>query len=160
MVTARARPLVHGIDVGVVEDAIRAAEQRTSGEIRVALARFWFWGDVRLSAERTFVRLHVDKTRRRNGVLIFLAPWRRRLAVIGDVGAQEKLPVDFWKTVVEAITSHFRGGDRTAGLVAAVNMVADALAAVFPREATDVNELPDTVSVTRERRPTPPGGRR
>ena len=151
MVTARAQALVHGIDVGVVEDAIRAAEQRTSGEIRVALARFWFWGDVRRSAERTFVRLHVDKTRRRNGVLIFLAPWRRRLAVIGDVGAQEKLPVDFWKTVVEAITSHFRGGDRTAGLVAAVNMVGDALAAAFPREAADVNELPDSVSVTRER---------
>jgi uncharacterized membrane protein len=150
-VVTQARPLVHGIDVGVVEDAIRAVEQRTSGEIRVALARFWFWGDVRRSAEKTFVRLHVDRTRRRNGVLIFLAPWRRRLAVIGDVGAQEKLPVDFWKKVVEEITSHFRRGDRTAGLVAAVNLVGDALAAVFPPEARDVNELPDTVSVTRER---------
>jgi len=50
MVTAQARPLVHGIDIGVVEDAIRAAELRTSGEIRVALARFWFWGDVKRSA--------------------------------------------------------------------------------------------------------------
>ena len=91
----QARPLVHGIDVGVVEDAIRAVEQRTSGEIRVALARFWFWGDVRRSAEKTFMRLHVDRTRRRNGVLIFLAPWRRRLAVIGDVGAQENYPSVF-----------------------------------------------------------------
>lgn len=149
MVTTQ--PLVYGIDFAAVEDAIRAAELRTSGEIRVALARFWFWGDVRRSAERTFVRLHIDRTRRRNGVLIFLAPWRRRLAVIGDVGAQEKLPPDFWSRVVEAITAHFRRGDRTAGLIAAVGMVADALASVFPREASDVNELPDTVVVDRDR---------
>jgi uncharacterized membrane protein len=145
MVT-EAQPLVHGIDIRAIEDAIRAAERKTSGEIRVALARFWFWGDVRRSAERAFTRLHVDRTRRRNGVLIFLAPWRRRLAVIGDVGAQEKLPAEFWTSVVDAITSHFRRGDRTAGLVAAVGMVGDALAAAFPHEAGDVNELPDTVS--------------
>lgn len=145
------QPLVHGIDVAAVEDAIRAAERRTSGEIRVALARFWFWGDVRRSAERAFVRLRVDRTRRRNGVLIFLAPWRRRLAVIGDVGAQEKLPPDFWSRVVDAITTHFRRGDRTTGLVAAVNMVADALAPAFPPEPADVNELPNTVVVDHAR---------
>ena len=56
MVTPGKR-IAHDIDLDAVEQAIRAAEQRTSGEIRVAIARSWFWGDARASAERAFRRM-------------------------------------------------------------------------------------------------------
>ena len=42
------------------------------------MARSWFWGDARASAERAFRRLGMTATRARNGVLIFVAPRRRR----------------------------------------------------------------------------------
>jgi uncharacterized membrane protein len=146
MVTPAQR-IVHGIDVGAVEQAIRAAEQRTSGEIRVAIARSWFWGDARAAAERAFRRLRVSETRARNGVLVFIAPRRRKLAVLGDVGVQAKVAPELWTTVIETMAADFRRGDRTAGLVAAVELLGNALAAAFPPVAGDVNELTNSVSL-------------
>jgi uncharacterized membrane protein len=146
MVTA-AKRVAHGIDVAAVEEAIRAAERRTSGEIRVAIARSWFWGDARAAAERAFRKLGVAGTRQRNGVLIFVAPSRRNVAVIGDVGVHAKMAPDFWAAVVDRMIADFRRGDRTAGLVAAVELLGNALADVFPITAGDVNELPDSVSL-------------
>jgi len=145
MVTA-AKRIEQGIDLGVVEQAIRAAEQRTSGEIRVAIAHAWHWGDVRRAAERAFRRLRVFETRERNGVLIFLAPSRRRLSVIGDTGVHAKVPPDFWSKVVDTMTNDFRRGDLTAGVVAAVQLLGTTLAAAFPPRPGDVNELTDSVS--------------
>ena len=146
MVTPGQR-LAHGIDIDAVEQAIRAAELHTSGEIRVAVARSWFWGDTRAAAERQFKRLGVSQTRARNGVLIFLVPRRRKVVVLGDAGIHAKVAPDFWDRVVERITADFRRGDPTAGMVAAVELLGNALASAFPASAADVNELPNTVSV-------------
>ena len=146
MVTAAPR-LAHGIDIDAVEQAITAAERRTSAEIRVALASSWFWSDARAAAERAFRRLQVARTRARNGVLIFVAPARRKLAVVGDTGVHAKVAEDLWARVIERMTADFRRGERTAGLVAAVELLGDALAAVFPVGAGDVNELTNSVSV-------------
>jgi uncharacterized membrane protein len=145
MVTAPKR-IEQGIDLGAIERAIRAAEQLTSGEIRVAIAHAWHWGDVRRAAERAFRRLRVFETRERNGVLIFLAPARRRLSVIGDIGVHAKVPPDFWSKVVDTMTADFRRGDLTAGVVAAVELLGTTLSAAFPPRAGDVNELTDSVS--------------
>jgi uncharacterized membrane protein len=139
---------VHGIDVGRVEEAVGAAERRTSGEIRVAIARFYFWGDVRAAAERAFARLRMTHTRGRSGVLIFVAPWRRRFAVLGDTGIHEKVAPTFWQEVADAMAGEFRRGDLTAGIVRAVATVGEKLAAAFPYDpAHDRNELPDAVAL-------------
>jgi len=140
-------PLAHGIDVAAVERAIDAAERRTSAEIRVALARSWFWGDPRAAAERAFRRLQMSRTRARNGVLIFIAPSRRKLVVLGDVGVQAKVAPDLWDKVVEKMSADFRRGDRTAGLTGAVELLAEALSVPFPTGAGDVNELTNSVSL-------------
>jgi len=138
--------LVRGIDVDRVEQAVTAAERRTSGEIRVALARFYFWGDVERAARHAFAHLHMERTRERNGVLIFMAPWRHRFAVIGDVGIHEKVPAAFWRQVVDRIAAELAAQkDLTAGLVAGVSALGEALAAAFPHKPGDVNELPNRV---------------
>jgi uncharacterized membrane protein len=146
MVTA-AKRIAHGIDLDAVERAIHAAEQRTSGEICVAIARSWFWSDARAAAERAFRRMGVSATREHNGVLIFVAPRRRKVVVLGDAGIHAKVAPDFWNGVVERMTADFRRGDPTAGLVAAVELLGNALASAFPASAADVNELTDSVSV-------------
>jgi uncharacterized membrane protein len=141
------RKAAHGIDIDAVEQAITAAERRTSAEIRVALARSWFWGDPRAAAERAFRRLQVARTRARNGVLLFVAPSRRKLAVVADVGVHAKVAPDLWARVIDRMTGDFRRGERTAGLIAAVELLADALAPLFPVGPGDVNELTNSVSV-------------
>jgi uncharacterized membrane protein len=144
--------LVHGIDVDRVEAAVRAAERGTSGEIRVALARFYFWGDVQRAAERAFRRLHMERTRQRNGVLIFIAPLRRTLAIVGDQGVHEKVGGAFWRGLVSLTVESFRTGELTPGIVHAVEAIGHALTAIFPAVAgLDTNELPDTVSLHPER---------
>jgi uncharacterized membrane protein len=143
---------VHGIDVDRVEQAIREAEAQTSAEIRVAVARFYFWGNARRAAQASWRRLRMAGTRRRNGVLIFVAPLRRRFAVVGDVAVEQKAPPSFWTDVAEAIGDEIRRNDLTAGLVRGVATIALALAPLFPHTPDDVNELPDTVAVPGQER--------
>jgi uncharacterized membrane protein len=140
-------PSFHGIDVGRVEAAIRAAEQRTSAELRVAISRFYFWGNVRRAAEATFAHVHMDRTRHRNGVLVFVAPRLRRFAIVADVGLQDRVPAGFWDGVARALGDAFRHGDRTGGLERALAAIGAALAPHFPREPDDRDELPNRVVV-------------
>jgi uncharacterized membrane protein len=91
--------------------------------------------------------MNMSATRARNGVLIFVAPRRHEVAVIGDVGIHAKVAPDFWAAVVARMTADFRRGDRTAGLVAAVELLGNALATAFPIGAGDVNELTNAVHV-------------
>jgi uncharacterized membrane protein len=147
VVTSAAGParVVHGIDVGRVEAAIRAAEARSSGEIRVAISRFYFWGNVRRAADSTFARLHMDQTRHRNGVLLFVAPRLRRFAVVGDVGIHGHATPAFWNDLVDDLGTAFRAGEMTGGIERAVALIGERLAQHFPPDPDDRNELPDEV---------------
>ena len=78
------------IDVDRIRQAIEAAEQKTSGEIRVSVAP-WFWGNVERAADRAFSRLGMTQTRERNGVLLFVVPSRRSFVVRGDTGIHAKV---------------------------------------------------------------------
>jgi uncharacterized membrane protein len=152
VVTAGPARLVQGIDLARVEAAIRAAEQATSGEIRVAIARFFFWGDVRRAAENAFVRLRMDRTRRRNGVLIFVAPRRHQFAILGDAAIHERVTDAFWRDVAGGLGGDGRRGDLTGGLERAIATIGERLAAHFPPDPNDRNELPDAVAVGRRLR--------
>ena len=137
--------LMRAIDSARIEEAIRAAELRTSGEIRVSVSRF-FWGDVTRVADRTFDRLGMAATRDRNGILFFIVPARRRFVVLGDEGIHAKVGQEFWEGVVAAVSEHLRHGDFTVGLVRGIEAVGEQLATHFPYDSeTDTNELSDGI---------------
>lgn len=145
MVGMSRRSLRKCVDQTQVVAAIQAAERRTSGEIRVSVASF-FWGNVEKTATRAFQRLGMEHTADRNGVLIFLVPSRRRFAVLGDAGIHEKVGQAFWEDVSACLSSHFRKGAFTEGLVEGIRMVGERLAAHFPSAGeADRNELPEDV---------------
>jgi uncharacterized membrane protein len=87
-------------------------------------------------------------TRERNGVLIYVAPASRKLAIVGDLGIHERCGAGFWRETAAAMEADFREGRFTEGIVAGVARAGLALATHFPRAAQppDVNELPDEVS--------------
>ncbi|HEX3746879.1 MAG TPA: TPM domain-containing protein [Bryobacteraceae bacterium] len=133
------------IDNARVVEAIRRAELRTSGEIRVAVSRP-FWGSVRRAAEKAFVRLNMTATKDRNGVLIFVVPLRRRFVVLGDTGIHERVGQEFWEQVVRIVSEKFRQRDFTEGLVQGIAVIGEQLSTHFPYDpATDKNELPDDI---------------
>lgn len=125
-----------------IEEAIEAAELRTSGEIRVSLAP-WFWGDVERAARQAFERLGMHRTRERNGVLFFVVPSRRTFVVLGDEGIHARVGQAFWDAISRELSEHFQRGDFTTGLVAGINAAAEGLERHFPRSAADLDELPN-----------------
>jgi uncharacterized membrane protein len=139
------RRLRQRIDADAVKAAIEEVERRTTGEIRVSVSTF-FWGDVRKTAEKAFERLGMTATVRRNGVLFFLVPSRRKFVVLGDEGIHQRVGQSFWDDVTAAVSSRFRKGDFTGGLVHGIAEAGRVLALHFPRDPdANPNELPDEV---------------
>ncbi len=132
------KKMIRIIDHEKIREAIQKAEHRTSGEIRVSVARL-FWGNVHKAAEKAFVRLGMTRTKDRNGVLFFVVPSRRKFVVLGDSGIHERV-------VVAVVSERFRRGDFTGGLIRGIEEVGEQLSTHFPYvAATDVDELPDDV---------------
>ncbi|MCM3877191.1 MAG: DUF5130 family protein, partial [Thermoanaerobaculia bacterium] len=141
-----ARVFFEQLDRAAIAEAIRKAEDRSYGEIRVHLHHGEV-ADARAEAERTFLRLGMDKTARGSACLIFLAPVSRAFAVVGGSGIHEKVGDAFWLEARDAAGAHFASGRFTEGIIAAVGKLGDALALFFPKDGvSDRNELPDDVS--------------
>ena len=129
-----------------VVDAVRAAEARTSGEIRVFVTHRNLRGeDVRARARTEFERLHIGDTALRNGVLFYIVPCEQAFAVIGDEEIHAKCGQGFWDETASAMEKLFRDGKFTEGLLAGLERAGDIMARHFPRGDDDRNELPDAV---------------
>jgi uncharacterized membrane protein len=142
----RTHRFLQRLDHQRITQAIKKAEGRTSGQIRVFVQRGDFEEDALPRAERRFVQLGMHKTRDRNAVLIFVAPRARKYAVVGDVGVHEKCGREFWQQLVAAMRGHFQKEEYGRAITHAINEVGKVLAAHFPRTADTINELPDEVA--------------
>jgi uncharacterized membrane protein len=132
------------LDRSALETAIEQAEQQTSGEIRVAISRQAV-DDPIAAARAEFEREGMEKTRLRNAVLLFIAPDSQGFAIIGDAAIHAKCGDSFWRDVADAMQSHLRAGHYTAALVEGIARSGALLAAHFPRQPGDANELSDQV---------------
>jgi uncharacterized membrane protein len=140
----KAREFLNKLRHEEIVAAIQAAEKLTSGEIRVFISRNPVEDPVP-AAQNQFVALGMEKTRDRNGVLIFVAPRAHKFAVIGDVAVHARCGEEFWTELAREMSSHFRKSEFTAGIVHGVRKAGELLAAHFPRRPGDTNELSDQV---------------
>jgi uncharacterized membrane protein len=141
----RTREFLSKLEHDRIIQAIRDAESKTSGEIRVLIQRGKLKSDPLVAAQRKFLRLGMHKTREHNAVLIFVAPRVHKLAVVGDNAIHERCGDEFWQRIVETMRVHFRNEKFSDALIDAVNEVGKVLAAHFPRTLASANELPDDV---------------
>jgi uncharacterized membrane protein len=125
--------------------AIRDAESKTSGEIRVYVQRGQLSADPLVVAQKKFQRLGMHKTGERNAVLIFVAPRSHKFAVVGDKAIHEKCGEQFWQHVVDGMRVHFQNERFSHAIVEGIQEVGKLLAAHFPRTSADANELPDEI---------------
>lgn len=142
---ARLKDFFTDEDERAILAAIRQAEARTSGEIRVRVeARA---GDDPLAAARVaFESLGMRATALHNGVLFYLAVEDKTFVILGDDGIDAKVPEGFWDAVRDAVIERFRQGAFGAGLAAGIERAGEQLATYFPCAEDDVNELPDAIS--------------
>jgi putative membrane protein len=98
------------------------------------------------AAIEQFVIRRVAHTKNRCGILIFVSLAEHYARIIADEGIAQKVPGSEWQTAVDALVTHMRDGDITAGFTAAIERCAAVLAAHAPPDGSP-NELPDRLYV-------------
>ena len=129
-----------------VMNAIKEAENNTSGEIRVHLEDRCKKDDPIKRAIEMFGELHMHETELRNGVIVYVAIKDHKLAVWGDEGIHTKVGQDFWNDTLATMQKYFSAGDYETGLSEAILMIGDKLKENFPYQSDDENELSDDIS--------------
>src|SRR5699024_9151640 len=97
-------------------------------------------------AQEVFYKLNMQQTKRRNGVLIYLAVNDRKFYILGDKGIHEKVPEDFWESTKDVMQSHFKKGQFKEGLIEGILLAGRQLKKHFPHTEDDTNELSDEIS--------------
>ena len=129
-----------------IMEAIRIAENQTSGEIRVHMEKKCGQAVLDRAAE-VFEKLGMHKTKLRNGVLFYLAWEDRKFAILGDAGINSVVPDNFWDEIKVRMQICFRSGHFVEGLCEGVELAGKKLREAFPRESDDDNELSDQISL-------------
>jgi uncharacterized membrane protein len=143
--TMTRKTFLNALDDDRIIAAIGEAEKRSSGEIRVYVSSKSV-ADAVAAAQAEFLRLGMEKTRDRNGVLIFIAPQSRAFAIVGDLAIHQRCGDLFWTEVAGTMETHLKNSRYTDALLAAIARVGAILAEHFPRSTDDVNELPDQIT--------------
>jgi len=125
--------------------AIREAELNTSGEIRVHMEDRCET-KVNERALEVFKTLHMDNTKERNGLLIYIAVCDKIFGIYGDKGIDNVVGDDFWDATKSVMETHFKKGQFKQGIVDGVLLAREQLKKFFPYDSDDLNELSNTIS--------------
>lgn len=127
-------------------DAIREAEQQTSGEVRLFIESKCRFVDPLDRAAEIFFQLKMNETVNRNAVLVYIATVHHQFAVFADEGIYNKAGQQFWNDAVKGMMSEFKKDHIAEGIAGVVLKIGRLLKAHFPYDAsTDKNELPDDI---------------
>jgi len=140
----RTKEFLSKLDHDRIVHAIRDAESRTSGQVRVFIQRGKLDVDPLVAAQKKFHRLGMHKVPERNAILIFVAPRAHKFAVVGDKAIHEKCGEAFWQRLVEGMRDHFRNEKFGHALVEAIEEAGKALASHFPKRSTGTG-LPEKI---------------
>jgi len=134
------------LDSARIVAAISAAEKKTSGQLRVFISRRKC-PDALAAAAKHFKSLGMEKTRERNGVLIFVAPKSRTFAICGDTAIHERCGEGFWTAVRDEMTAHLKELRYTDAILHAISRAGELLGAHFPPASGPVaDELPNDIA--------------
>ncbi|OBX27158.1 TLP18.3/Psb32/MOLO-1 phosphatase superfamily protein [Gelidibacter algens] len=126
--------------------AIRTAENKTSGEIRIHLEKTSKI-DTYERALEVFRLLKMDNTKLQNGVLIYVAIEDKTFVIFGDEGINNVVDDDFWESTKNVMQGHFKRGHFKQGLVDGILKAGQQLETHFPWDAGDKNEISNDISI-------------
>ena len=126
--------------------AIVEAENRTSAEIRVHISHSYQPTDAVIAATKTFKKLGMHKTADRNGILIYLAPYTKQFAILGDEGINNKVAPGQWDQMRDAMQNHFQQQQFKTGVLLGIEESATLLSQYFAPGDINPNELSNEIS--------------
>jgi uncharacterized membrane protein len=134
-----------------VSNKIKEKELLTSGEICLSIKEkrnlFDRNKDVRLLAEKEFLRLGVNNTKENTGILIFILLADREFYILADQGINSKVTQNMWDEISKNMGSDFSKGNFSAGLINCIESVGQILSKHFPVQPGDINELSNKVII-------------
>lgn len=105
--------------------------------------------NVQRAALEVFHRDKLSRTQGRTALLIVVGVFERRAAVIGDLGIDPEAMGSAVQQAVEGVQGSVRGlFPRLETFARAVEALGPALSTALPRQADDVNELPDELEAS------------
>lgn len=133
-------------DKNSIVQALRAAEERTSGEIRVFIESRCKFVDAIDRAREIFFSLKMEETAERNATLVYVAVKDKQAAIFGDEGIHQRVGQKYWEDEVNKMLVYFKEEHLADGLSLVIFDIGQALHAHFPYDRdTDKNELPDHI---------------
>jgi uncharacterized membrane protein len=100
--------------------------------------------EVRHYAQSLFLRRELFKTRARNGILILVCKFERKVEILSDVGLYGRVAGEDWDRVIAAMAPLLRDGRFADALHAGLALIGQVLAAKgFVGSPGGANELPD-----------------
>ena len=142
----RKKPLFTQEENERIVAAIRNAEKRTSGEVRVYIEPKNPLVDPLERAALIFAKLRMEETDHRNSVLLYIATTHKEVALFGDHGIHEKVGIEYWQQEVKEMLDYFRNDNLVNGIINCITHIGETLHEKFPYIPTeDKNELPDEI---------------
>lgn len=117
--------------------------------LQISALRFFFIpGPIKSARVRDAAIRHFKvgadrRTHGRTGVLLYVSLAEHRAEIVADEAIADQVPAEVWGEAMADMLSHIREGRLAEGIAAGVRDVGAVLAGPFPRDANDVNELPD-----------------
>jgi putative membrane protein len=104
--------------------------------------------EVQARARHVFFDSRVHHTQTRSGLLIFLSLYEHQAVILADSAIAAKLQPADLETLCQQLTESLHWGKPLAdALCQTIAAAGRQLAAIAPREANDVNELPDALVI-------------
>lgn len=130
----------------LIVEAIRAAEIRTSGEVRVYVESKCRYIHAMDRAAELFFGLRMDETANRNAVLVYVAMRDHQFAIFADEGIFREMGAAYWNAEAAKMLTAFKANSHADAIITVVNDIGNALAEKFPYDNIgDRNELPDEI---------------
>jgi uncharacterized membrane protein len=127
-----------------ITSAIKDAESKTSGEIKVVLARHC-WGNMMAKAAKVFKELGLEKTKERNCVMILFIVTNREFLIHGDQGIHERVGQGFWDDIRDKMVAAFKQDEFGEGISQGVCLIGERLSQYFPYQRDDTDEISNEI---------------
>ncbi|HOY32763.1 MAG TPA: TPM domain-containing protein [Bacteroidales bacterium] len=132
-------------DIEDIKQAIMLAELDTSAEIRVHIETEPN-GNCETNAAECFLNYTMNRTKEKNGLLIYLALTNRRFCIHYDEGIRKIIPPDFWVVINQKFLTRISSGNYVEGIIEVIQQTGAQLKKFFPRKPGDINQLADEVT--------------
>ena len=138
------RKFLSGTESARINSAIKDAESKTSGEIKLVMVRHC-WGNMKAKASKIFKELRLDKTRDRNCVLILFVVTNREFLIYGGQGIHERVGQGFWDDIRDKMVAAFKQDEFGDGISRGVCRIGERLSEYFPYQRDDTDEISDDI---------------